>query len=185
MPENVRKVVALAQLALEVGVFLAQPIALGVDDALNANRLRHERRHDAEELDRAVELALGLEAEVGAQRADGLAVEQNRHADVADFLARQLRPLGGAPQEHRLARDARHDDRLAALHDASRDALSPSRNFASALPPGGPSEATTSISPARRQQRDGAADDAVMTLENAEHLVQGGLLVRARRQASD
>ena len=119
--EDVREIVALAQLALEVRVFLAQPLALGVDDALNADRLRHQRRDDAKELHRAVEIALGFETEVGAERADGLPVQQNRDADVADLLAPQLRTIGGAPQEHRLARHFRHDDRLAALHDAAGD----------------------------------------------------------------
>ena len=76
--EDVREIVALAQLALEVRVFLAQPLPLGVDDALDANRLCHERGDDPEELHRAVEIALGLVPEVGAERADGLLVQQNR-----------------------------------------------------------------------------------------------------------
>ena len=121
--KDVREVVALAQLALEVRVFLAKAIALGVDDALDADPLGHQRRHDTEEFHRPIEIALGLEAEIGAQRADGFAVEQNRHAHVTDFFARQLRAIGCPPQEHRLARNARHDDGLAALHDAARDAF--------------------------------------------------------------
>ena len=118
--QNVRKVVALAQLELQMGVFLPQPVALIVDDALNANRLGHQRRDDAQKFHAAIEIAIGFEAEIGAEGADCLAVQQNRHADVADFLARQFGTFRRAPQKHRLARDPRHDDRLAALRPRAR-----------------------------------------------------------------
>ena len=180
-PEDVGKVVALPQLALEVRVFLAQPLALGIDHALNANRLSHQRGDDAKELHRAVEVTIGLETEVRAQRADRLPIQQNGHTDVADLLARQLRPLGGSPQEHRLARYPRDHNRLAALHHSARDPFT---------------EPECRVCfPARRtfggddfyvavggQQCDGAANDAVMPIEDAKHLMERALLVRTRRQ---
>ena len=59
---------------------------------------------------------------------------------------------------------------------------SPRRNVTSAFPPGGPSDATISISPLGVEQRDRASHDTVMALENAEHLMQCAFLVRRRGQ---
>ena len=53
----------------------------------------------------------------------GLAVERDRRRDVGQLLVGQLRPIGGPMQEHRLAADARDDNRLAGLHDLAGDAL--------------------------------------------------------------
>ena len=59
---------------------------------------------------------------------------------------------------------------------------SPTRKVASAFPPGGPSDATTSILHRGVEQSDGAPQDVMMALEDAEHLMQRGFLVRRRGQ---
>ncbi len=179
--QDIREIIAFAQLALEVRVLLAQPLALGVDDALDADRLRHERRDHPQELHRPIEIALELEAKVGAERPDRLAVQQNRHADVADLLAGELRAFGRAPQEHRLARHSRHHDRLAALHDAAGNPLAqPERRvgLATRRPFGGHDfDLAVPV-----EQRNRAADDAVMTIQDAQDLMQRALLIRTCSQ---
>ncbi len=94
-----------------------------LDQPLDLDRLRDRRRHDAVELDAAVVVAIGFELEVDAQRADGPAVEQDRHADEAELFLRQLGALRRAAQKGRLPAHARDDDRLAALDDLADDAF--------------------------------------------------------------
>ena len=92
--------------------------------------------------------------------------------------SRQLRPLRRAVQERRLAADARHDDRLAALDDRAGDALAdPVADRRD-----GVVEAVGRLDPQLAvlvQQRDDAAHGAVVAGEDLEHAVQRRLEVRA------
>ena len=119
--DDAREVVALLQLLPKVRVLVDQPLLVFLDQPLDLDRLRDARRDDAEKLDVAVVVAIGIELEVDADRADRAAVEQDRHADEAELFLRQLRPLGGAVQERRLLADARDDDRPAAFDDLADD----------------------------------------------------------------
>ena len=89
--DDVREVVALAQLLPQVRVLVDQALLVLLDQPLDLDRLRDHRRDDAEELDAALEVALRLELEIDAERADGSAVEQDRHADEAELLVAPAR----------------------------------------------------------------------------------------------
>ena len=156
-------------------VLVEQLLALVVDEALHLDGLRDHRCDDAEEFLRAVVVAIGLELEVDAQRADRLAVEHDRHADEAELLLRQLGPLRRAVQEHRLAADLRHDDRLAALDDASGDAFAElvADAIAGAVEPVGGLD--LELAGVFVEHDDGAADGAVMAAEDFEDAMEPGL----------
>ena len=151
-----------------------QPPALVLDRALHLQRLRDHRGDDAHELHAAVEVALGLEPQIDAERADRLAVDQDRHADEAELLARQLGSSRRAVQKVRLAADPRHDDRLAALDHAAGDAFADAvadalRRLVEAV---GRFDVEIAL---LGQQGDDAAQRAVPLAENLEHAVEGGL----------
>ena len=122
-PDDVREVVALAELLPQVRVFVLEPAAILLDQPLNLDRLRQHRGDDPEKLPRPIEVAVRLELEVDRQGANRLAVQGDRHADEAQFLLGQLGALRGAVQQHRLAAGARHDHRPAGFDDAPRNAL--------------------------------------------------------------
>ena len=156
-------------------VLVEQLLALVVDQALHLDGLRDHRRDDAEKLLRAVVVAIGLELEVDAERADRLAVQHDRHADEAELLLRQLRALRRAVQEHRLAADLRHDDRLAAFDDAAGDAFA--ELIADAI--AGAVEAVgglhLQLAGVFVEHDDGAAHGAVMAAEDFEDAMEAGL----------
>ena len=102
-------------------VLVDEPPLVLLDQPLDLDRLGQHRGDDAHELDAAVEVALGLVAQIDAERADGAAVEQNRHADEAQLLVVALGPSGRAIQHRRLAAHPRHDNRLAGLDHPSRN----------------------------------------------------------------
>ena len=163
------------ELVAQVRVLLDQPLTLRVDEPRRLDRVGDHRRDDAEECQRAIVVAAGVERQVDAERADRPAIDDERDADEAELLARELGTLVRAAQEHRLAADLRHDDRPAALHDPAGDAF--------AQPVAGP--------PARRAQPDrgldgelggvrledrhGAANGVVMALEDLQHGMEAGL----------
>ena len=118
-----REVVPLAKLLPQMRVLVDEPPLVLVDQPVDLDRLRDHRRDHAEELHAAVERALRIEFEVDCQRPHRAPVEDDGDADEAQFLVRELGTPRRAVQEGRLAADARHDDRLAALHDAPRDPL--------------------------------------------------------------
>ena len=89
--DQVREVVALAQLLPEVRVLVDEPPLVLLDQPVDLQRLRDHRRDDAEELRAALEVALRLELEIDGERADGAAVQADRHADEAQLLVRELR----------------------------------------------------------------------------------------------
>jgi len=121
------------------------------------------------------ESAFRLEAEVDAQCAHGLAVQHDRHADVAQLLLRQLGSLGRAVQEHRLAADLRDDDRFAAFDDAAGDAFADlvADAIAGAIEAVGGFD--LQLAGVFVQHDDGAADRAVMAAQHLEHTVEPGL----------
>jgi hypothetical protein len=148
---------------------------------MDLHRLRDQRGDNAEELGAALEVALGLVFEIDRQRADRAAIEADRHADEAQFLVRQLRPPRGAVQERRLAADPRHDDRLAALDDLAGDPLADAvahqpRAVADAV---GGFDAQVAV---LFQNRDDAANGAVMAREDFEDAVQRHLEVEGAGQ---
>ena len=115
--------------------------------------------------------------QIDAQRADRLAVQHDGHADEAELLLRQLGPLRRPVQEHRLAADLRHDDRLAALDDAPGDAFA--ELVADAI--AGAVEAVRGFDLQMAgvfvEHDDGASDGAVMAAEDFENAMKAGLEV--------
>src|SRR5262249_53631819 len=92
-----------------------------------------------------------------------------------------LRPAGRAVQEHRLPARARHDDRTAGLHDLAGDALAHLvlHRQPRLLEAVGRLDAKLA---AVADQRDNAADDAVVAGENVEHVVERRFQVEGARQ---
>ena len=183
--DDAREVVALLQLLAQVRVLVDQPLLVFLDQPLDLDRLRDARRDDAEELDVAVVVAIGIEPEIDAERADRAPVEQNRHADEAQLLLGQLRALRRAVEERRLLADARHDDRPAALDDLADDPLADAvahrvRRRVEAV--GGLDVQLAVVV----QQRDQAAHGAVMLGQDLEHAVQRrSKIQRARERLAD
>ena len=170
-PDDVREVVLLAQLLAQVLVFVDQPPLVLLDQPLNLDGLRDHRRDDAQELDAAVEVALGLVAQVHPERADGAAVQHDGDAHEAELLFVAVGPPGRAVEHRRLAADAGHDDRLGGFHHAAGDALA--HAVLDVL--GGTIESVRRFYvqlPALAQQRDHAADRAVVFGQHLEHPVQ-------------
>jgi hypothetical protein len=158
-------------------VFVEQLPALVVDEALHLDGLRDHRRDDPEKLLRAVVVAVGLELQVDAEGADGLAIQHDGHADEAQLLLRQLAALGCAVQEHRLPADLRNDDGLAALDDSPGDALA--ELVADAVAGAIEAVGGLDLELARVvvEHDDGAADRPVMSAEYFENPVQPGFQV--------
>ena len=178
--DDVGEVVALAQLLPQVGVLVEQPPPLLLDQPLDVERLRDHRADDAEELHAAVEIALGLEAQVDAQRPDGGALQHDRHAHEAQFLAKAVAALGGAVEEGRFAADARHDDRLAALGHLAGNAFSE----LVAHRPGAILEPFNrfDVQLALAEQGDHPADDAVVAHEDGQDARHARLEIQRSRQ---
>ena len=180
--EEIGKVVALAQLLPQVCVLVEQLLALVVDQPLHLDGLRDHRGDDPEKFLRAVVVAIGLELEVDAECADRLAVQHDGHADEAELLLRQLGAFRRAVQEHRLAADLRHDDRLAAFDDPSGDAFA--ELIADAI--AGTIEAVgglhLQLAGVFVEHDDGAADGAMMPAQNLQDAMQPGFQIDGARQ---
>jgi hypothetical protein len=183
-PDDVRKVVPLAQLLAQVRVLVHQPPALLFDQALNVQRLRNHRADDAEELDAALVVALRLELQVHGEGADGLTLHVDRHADEAQLVARNVGAPRHTVQELGLLADARDDNRLAALHDLTRDPFAHLERGA-ACPVIEPFDGFN-LQLAFAQQRDHAAHDAVVADQDLKHSLHRRLEVqRARQRLTD
>jgi hypothetical protein len=169
-PDDVREVVPLPQLLTEVGVLGQQPAALVLHRPLNLQRLRDHRGDDPHEFHAAVEIAFGLEAQIDAEGADGLAVQEDRHAHEAELLASELAPCG-AMQEIRLTAHTGHDHRLAAFDNPAGNAFA--QPVADAL-----GRLVETVGRFDRQlavlaeQRHHAPDRAVALAENLEDAVE-------------
>ena len=115
--EDVREVVALAQLSLQPDVLLHQPLALGLEQPLDLDRLRDHRGDDAEELAGALVVAVRLEPQLDAEHAGGAAVQRAAARRRTTRSSSPATPLA----ERRLAADARHHDRPAGREDLARE----------------------------------------------------------------
>ena len=170
-PDDVGEVVLLPELLPQVFVFVDEAPLVLLDQPLNLDGLRDHRRDDAEELDAAVEVAFGLVAQVHAERAHGPAVQHHGDAHEAELLLVAIGPPGGAVEHRRLTADPGHDDGLGSFHHPAGNALAhpvldvlggtvePVRCFYIQLP-------------ALAQQRDHAADRAVVLGQHLQHAVQ-------------
>ena len=177
--DDVREVVALAQLLPQVGVLVDQPAPFFLDEPLDVERLGDHRADDAEELDAALVVALRLELEVDGECAGGGALDEDRHADEAQFVPRDVGAARHPVEKFRLLADARHDNRLAALDDLAGDA------FANLVA----DRACAVVKPFNRldmqlavaQQRHHAAHDAVMANEDLQDPLHGRFQVERPR----
>src|SRR4029077_16005460 len=106
--------VPLAELLTEMRVLVDEMPLVLLDQAVNLERLRDQRRDDAEELRAALEVAISLEPQIDRQRPDRAAVQDDRHADEAQLLVRELGAPRRAVQERRFVAHAGHDNGLAA-----------------------------------------------------------------------
>ena len=102
-----------------------------------------------------------------------------RHADERQFLP--ILPAGRSIQEQRLAARLGHHDRLAAFDDAAGDALA--QPVAGALPIDGQpaGRLDVQLTGLLVEQRDRAANDAMMALEDLERLWQRNVEVERGR----
>jgi hypothetical protein len=181
--DQVRKIVALLQLEPQVRVLVDQLLALSLNQAVHAHRLRDHRSDDADEFRGAVVVAVRLEMQIDANGADRLAVERDRRRDVGELLLRQLGPLGGAMQKARLAADARHDDRFAGLDDFAGNALPEPIAHLTARRDRAGRRLELHVAGLVVQQHDRAAHGAVMPAENFEHALQRGAQIERRGRA--
>ena len=175
--QDVREVVALAQFPLQPDVLLDQPLAIGLDQALDLDRVRDHRGDDAEELAGALVVSFRLVAQLDRQHARRPAIEQQRDADE-----RALRIAGCPLAERGLAADPRDDHGT-----AGREHLARQRAGRHAALPGAIASRADRRGDFERQligrrQRDGAADGVVRPLENLEHALQRRPEVRGARQ---
>jgi hypothetical protein len=100
-----------------------EPLLVFLDEALDLDRLGDARRGDAQKLHVAVVVALRIEAEIDAQRTNRAPIDQDRHADEAQFFLGKFRTLGRAIEERRLLAHARDDDRAPAFGDFADNPL--------------------------------------------------------------
>ena len=184
--DEVREAVALLQLRAQVRVLVDEHLVVGLDQPVHPHGLRDHRPDDAEELRRALVVAVRLERQVDAEGADGLAVDADRHADVGQFLVRQFGPGGRAEQEPRLAADLRDHHRVARPNHFAGDALAdavPDRLARLDRPGRG---LDGDLARLRVEQHDRAADGCVVSPDDFEDLRQPGPeLVRRQQRLAD
>ena len=180
--DDAGKVVALAELLLQVRVLVDQPLVLGRHQALHLERLADHRRRHAEERLRAVVVAIRLELQVDAERADHAPIEPDRHADEAGLVPGALVARRRAEDERRLLADARHDHRLAGLDDLPDDPLAD--RVLDVV--GGPVQAVgrldVELPAVVVHEHDEAARDGVPARERLEDLVNRRLRVQGARE---
>ncbi len=174
--ENLREVVALTKLSLEALVLLHQPLAIRLEQPLDLHRLGDHRRDDAEELRGPLVVAVRLEPQLDAERADGAAVHDQRHTHERPFVAvRTALGQGG------LAADTGYDDRPRALDDASHQRAAGHGAVRHAIAAAGDRRDDLQVRTVlARGNRDRAAHGIVRLLENLEDTVQRDLEVQAR-----
>jgi hypothetical protein len=179
-PNDVREVVALAQLLPQVRILVGEPPPLLVDHPLHVERLRDHAADDADELDAAVVVALRLEPQVDGERADRLAVEHDRNADEAQLLLGVL----GAPrrkvEERRFA--LTRGTTIGLLLSTTLPVMpSPSLMRMVRARSSKPSTASTCSSPSRSNVII-PRTNAVMTKQRAKHTLQSGLQIECARE---
>ena len=183
--DDVREVVALAELLPQMGVLVFQAAAVLFDEPLNLDRLGQHRRHDAEELAGPVVVAVRLELQIDGQGADCLAIERDRDAHETQLLLRELRTLRRSMQQEGLAARAGNDNGPAGFDHAARDALANAvldRRTGLLESVGGFHAKLAAL----LRQRDNAPHRAVMPREDFEHVVHGRFQVqRPRKRLTD
>ena len=119
--DDAGEVVALAQLLLEMGVLVDEALVLRRHQPLDLEGLADHRGDQAVERLGPFVVAVGLEPQVDAERADDAAVDANRDADEAELLPGRVAPSGAAQHQGGLPADPRHDHRLAGFDDRAND----------------------------------------------------------------
>ena len=84
--EDVREVVALAQLVAQPHVLVHEALPVGFDERLHLERLRQHRADDAVELRRPVVVAVASERQLDLEHAPALPRLLHRHADVGQVV---------------------------------------------------------------------------------------------------
>ena len=84
--EDVREVIALAQLVAQADVLVHQALPVRLDERLHLQRLRQHRPDHAVELHRPVVVAIGAERELDLEHAAALPRLLHRHADVGQVV---------------------------------------------------------------------------------------------------
>ncbi len=164
-------------------IFLDELLPFRLNQTLDFQRLRDHRGHDPKKLDIAIEVAVRLELQIDANGAGGLAVQDDRHAQVTQLLLRQFWALGGTIEKHRFATHARHHDRSAALDHAAGDAFTNLvARFRSLL-----DEAVGGFHLQRAsffmEQDDRAPYGAMVAAEDLEHPMQASLEIERTRES--
>ena len=167
--DEVRELVPLLQLEPQVGVFVEETAALRFGEPRRFHRLCRHRRDDLEEAHELLVLAVLLQLQLDAERADGRAAVEDRRADEAGGHPLQAPAPCRTVEEERLAAHIGDDDRLRALNDAADDPLADSVAGSQAI--GGDADPRLD----RQLVGVGIAEDerrlhhVVMTLEHLEH----------------
>ena len=181
--DDVGEVVALLELAAQVDVLLGQPLALGVDEVVDADGLGDHGRDHVEELDVALVVAPLLERQVDADGPHRLLALAGLDGDADEADVAPVEVLAAGPvEEHRLLAGPRHDDRLRGLDDPARHPFAD--GVAGRAPLRGQPLGRLHVQEPRVgvQQRDRSAHDAVAPVEELHHPLQGGPQAGAARE---
>ena len=84
--EDVREIVAFAQLVTQAVVFVDEALAVRLEQRLHLQRLRQHRSHHTIELHRPVVVAIAAEGELDLEHAAALPGLLHRHADVGQIV---------------------------------------------------------------------------------------------------
>ena len=179
--EDLREIVALAQLALQPDVLLHEALAVRLDEPLHLDRLRDHGCDDAEELCAALVVAVRFVGQLERQHARRTPVQQQRHA-----YERPLVSVRVSIGQRRLAAHTRHHDGTAAGEDLERQPAAGDARMPRPVASGADRGRDLELRAIVRRQRDRAPDRVVRFLEDLEHAVQRGLEVnRARQRLAD
>ena len=183
--DDVREVVALAQLLLEPRVLGDEPLVLRGHEPLHLDRLSDERRDDAEELRGPVVVAVRQVLDRHAQRAHRLAVDRDRHAEEAVLLGAVVLPAEDLLHETGLGGHARHDDELAGLDDTADDRTAVERGGLR-RPAGAGDGLDRGLARVLVDEDERAPDGVVVPAEGLEDVLEGRPEVeRARERLAD
>ena len=120
---DVADVVALGELAPQLGVLVEEALSLRLHQVVDAHRLADHRAHHPEELGFLVVAAVLLVGQRHPERPHRPVLGPDGHADVGHLVPARAAEDARAVQEERLAADLRHHHRPAALRDPPHDPL--------------------------------------------------------------
>ncbi len=120
---DVADVVALGELAPQLGVLVEEALSLRLHEVVDAHRLADHRAHHPEELGFLVVAAVLLVGQRHPERPDRPVLGPDGHADVGHLVPARAAEDPRAVQEKRLAADLGHHHRPAALRDPAHDPL--------------------------------------------------------------